>query len=110
MTEGASRNGADGPDDTSINETPGVCGGYPCIGNTRIPVRVVVIASRNLGSIERVVEAYPQLSAAQVRAALEYYRAHPGRVDEDIETEARAGEETVGRPWPAWASDSSPTR
>jgi uncharacterized protein (DUF433 family) len=101
MTDGASRDGADRPDNTSINETPGVCGGYPCIGNTRIPVRVVVTAYRNLGSVARVAEAYPQLSAAQVEAALEYYRAHPVRVDEDIETDARAEEETVGRPWPA---------
>lgn len=29
-------------DDATIHETPGVSGGYPYIGNTRIPVRTVV--------------------------------------------------------------------
>ena len=34
---------------------------------------------------------------AQVKAALDFYEAHPSRVDEDIEREARAREEQTSR-------------
>jgi len=80
-----------------IRETPGVCGGYPCIGNTRIPVRVVAEALRIYGSAEAVAEYFPQLSRAQVDAALAYYADHPARVDEDIESNNRAFAELVSR-------------
>lgn len=82
--------------DTTIHETPGVMGGYPCIGYTRIPVRLIVEAMRQYG----VAGAYtylPQLSRAQVDAALAFYREHPARVDEDIETNDRAYAELVAR-------------
>jgi uncharacterized protein (DUF433 family) len=101
MSQGVEPNGAASTDDTAIRETPGVCGGYPCIADMRFPVRVVVQAHRELGSVERILAAYPQLSSRQVTAALEYYAKHPERVDEDIETNARAFEEIAGRAWPA---------
>jgi uncharacterized protein (DUF433 family) len=93
-----------------IRETPGVSGGYPCIGNTRIPVRSIVLVHRKLGTVERTAEAFPQLTAAEVRVALDYYRAHPARVDEDVERNARAWGEITSRPWPAWVSGSTPTK
>ncbi len=57
-------------EDTAINETPGVCGGYPCIGKTRIPVRVLVEAFHAYGSAEAVADYFPQLTRDQVDAAL----------------------------------------
>ena len=84
-------------EETIIRETPGVCGGYPCIGNTRIPVRVIVEAFRAYGSAEGVVDYFPQLSRAQVDVALAYYRDNPARVDEDIESNNRAFAELVSR-------------
>jgi uncharacterized protein (DUF433 family) len=36
--------------------------------------------------VEAVAEYFPQLIRAQVDAALAYYRDHPIRVDEDIES------------------------
>lgn len=83
--------------DTIIHETPGVCGGYPCIGNTRIPVRVIVEALRAYGTAEAAAKYFPQLSRAQVDAALAYYADHPSRVDEDIESNNRAFAELVSR-------------
>jgi uncharacterized protein (DUF433 family) len=44
--------------------------GQPCISGTRIPVRSVLRALELYGSIERVVECYPQLNAQQVKDAL----------------------------------------
>lgn len=101
MTEEATRDGRTAGDQVFIRETPGVSGGYPCVGDTRIPVRSIVLAHRETGSLERTVEAYPQLTAAEVRAALAYYQAQPARVDEDIERNASVWEEITSRPWPA---------
>jgi len=76
--------------DTAVNETPGVMGGYPCVGNTRIPVAALVEVRRIYGGMEAVVDYFPQLSRAQIEAGLAYYGAHPARVDEDIERQRRA--------------------
>ncbi|MDQ2787163.1 MAG: DUF433 domain-containing protein [Chloroflexota bacterium] len=86
--------------DTTIRETPGVSGGYPCIGHTRIAVRLIVEAYRATGSIEKVAEFYGQLTREQIEAALTYYREHPTRVDEDIESNARVWAELTSRSWP----------
>lgn len=77
-------------EETMIRETPGVCGGFPCIGNSRIPVRAIVEAFRAYGSAEAVEDYFPQLSRVQVDAALDYYRDNPARVDEDIASNNRA--------------------
>ncbi|HEX5504804.1 MAG TPA: DUF433 domain-containing protein [Thermomicrobiales bacterium] len=70
---------------TEIMTTPGVCGGYPRIGQTRIRVGSVVRVYRLTGDdFARTVAAWPQLTRAQVRAALDYYQIHPQLVDEDI--------------------------
>jgi uncharacterized protein (DUF433 family) len=82
----------------TIRETPGVSGGYPCIGHTRIAVRLIVEAYRATGSIERVAERYDQLTREQIEAALDYYREHPARVDEDIARNARVWVELTSRP------------
>lgn len=84
-------------EDTTINETPGVNGGYPRIGNTRVPVRSVVLALRELGSIEAVADYFAHLTQAQIDAALAYYADFPTRVDEDMESNARAYAEFVAR-------------
>lgn len=95
-----SRNGT-ADDELVIRETPGVSGGYPCIGNTRISVRIIVEFLRQLGSAERVAEALPQLTLDQVQLALEYYELNPSRVNEDIDRNERAWREITSRPWPA---------
>jgi uncharacterized protein (DUF433 family) len=73
-----------------VRETPGVCGGYPCVGNSRIPVRTLVIAYRETGDVDLVIETFPTLTPDQVRGALAWYAEHPSRVDEDIERNDRA--------------------
>jgi uncharacterized protein (DUF433 family) len=73
----------------TVRETPGVCGGYPCVGDTRIPVRCLVIAYRQLGTFDEVVACFPTLSRREVRAALDWYIVHPERVNEDIERNAQ---------------------
>jgi len=49
-----------------------VMGGVPCVAGTRIPVATVVgLVAYGLGAEEITVE-YPQLTAEDVRACLEY--------------------------------------
>ena len=87
--------------DTTIRETPGVCGGYPCVGHTRVSVRIVVNMYRATGhDLERTHEMLNMLTREQIQAALDYYEAHPARVDEDIERNARAWAELTGQGWP----------
>ena len=67
-----------------VRQTPGVCGGYPCVGNSRIPVRSLVIAYQQTGDLDLVIETFPTLTPDQIRGALAWYAEHPQRVDEDI--------------------------
>src|SRR5688572_22999646 len=87
--------------DMVIRETPGGCGGYPCVGNTRIPVRLIVETYSRTGNVETTAVVYDMLSREQIQFALDYYRSNPARVDEDIETNAQAWEELTGQTWPA---------
>jgi uncharacterized protein (DUF433 family) len=102
MSEGAAgANGTDQTGDTTIRETPGVCGGYPRVGMTRVPVRVVVSTYRATGNdLDRTHDALNMLSREQIEAALSYYARTPERVDEDIERNARALAELKGERWP----------
>ena len=49
-----------------------ICSGKPCIRGTRIMVTNILGMMAGGYGIERVLESYPQLSGADVSAALEY--------------------------------------
>jgi uncharacterized protein (DUF433 family) len=83
-----------------VSETPGVCGGYPVVRGTRTPVRLLVEAYRQVHTIEATQAAFPHLTLEQVRGALDYYDAHPSRVDADFERHARVLAEQQVRQWP----------
>jgi uncharacterized protein (DUF433 family) len=70
--------------------THGVCGGKPRIAGHRIRVQDIVIWHERMGySLDEVVSHYPQLTLADVYAALAYYHDHREEIDRDI----RDGEE-----------------
>lgn len=52
-----------------------IMGGVPCIRGTRIPVATVVSLFAQGHSIETILADYSQLSAEDVRAALEFAAA-----------------------------------
>ncbi len=56
-----------------VEITPGVCGGRPCVAGTRIRVLDVVIWSELGQSPDEIVASFPQLTLADVHAALAYY-------------------------------------
>lgn len=72
-----------------IQKTPGLCGGDACIRQTRIPVWVLVNASRLGISEAQLLEDYPTLRAADLVNAFSYAEAYP----DEIETAILAQEE-----------------
>jgi uncharacterized protein (DUF433 family) len=102
-----SKDGVSVPEDPFVHEVPGVCGGYPVIRNTRIPVSIIVQFHREGASVDEMAEMYPHVGKERIQGALDYYAAHPARVDEDFERNERAWAEIIernvpiqGRPWP----------
>lgn len=84
-----------------VSETPGINGGYPVVAGTRTPIWVLLEYCRQYdGDLQRVNEALPHLTAEQIRGALEYYAAHPDRVDADRQRNVDTWERYSGQPWP----------
>ena len=67
--------------------TSSVLGGRPRIDGTRIAVRTIAILYKQALSPEEIADQYPQLSLAQVYAALTYYHANQPEIEADIATE-----------------------
>jgi uncharacterized protein (DUF433 family) len=66
--------------------TPGVCGGKPHIAGHRIRVQDVYVWHELHGmSADEIVDASPQLTLADVYAALAYYDDHRDAIHRDIE-------------------------
>ena len=68
-----------------IVKTPGTCGGRARIAGTRIKVEHVYNWVERQGMTPaQVVAEYPQLTMAQVHAALAYYWSHQDEIQRDI--------------------------
>jgi uncharacterized protein (DUF433 family) len=70
-----------------IEATPGVCGGRPRIANHRIRVQDIVVWTEEGESPEAIVADFPQLTLADVHAALSYYFDHQQQIDQDIKND-----------------------
>lgn len=77
-----------------IETNPDKCGGKPCIAGTRIRVWDVHVWHDLRGnSPEQIVAEFPQLTLADVYAALAYYLDHREQIDQQMrEAEAFADE------------------
>jgi len=67
-----------------IAKTPGVCGGKACIAGTRIRVNNVVFLHKDGANDEKIREAYPDLTPAQIHAALAYYYDNREEIDAEL--------------------------
>lgn len=79
--------------DTSIEKqhvvkTPGTCGGKARIAGHRIRVQDIVLWNEEGRSPEEIVGEFPQLSLADVHAALAYYFDHRDEIDAEIRADA----------------------
>jgi uncharacterized protein (DUF433 family) len=63
---------------------PGVQDGRPCSRGTRIPVWVLAAMHKQGDTAEDFLDAYPNLDATQVYAALSHYYEHRAAVDATI--------------------------
>src|SRR3972149_2456027 len=69
---------------THIETTPGTCGGKPRVAGHRIRVQDIVLWTEQGKSADEIVTDFPQLSLADVYAALAYYHDHRAQIDQDI--------------------------
>jgi type III restriction enzyme len=67
-----------------VQKTPGVCGGNACIRNTRITVWGLVNSRRLGASDDNLLKDIVGLTPEDLRAAWEYYEAHPSEIDRNI--------------------------
>lgn len=79
--------------DTSLEKqhvvkTPGTCGGKARIAGHRIRVQDIVLWNEEGRSPEEIVGEFPQLSLADVHAALAYYFDHRDEIDAEIRADA----------------------
>ncbi len=58
--------------DDRISVDPQVCGGKPCIRGTRIMVRNILGMVAGGYTIDKILQAYPELTHEDVAAALHY--------------------------------------
>jgi uncharacterized protein (DUF433 family) len=71
-----------------IESTPGVCGGKPRIAGTRIRVQDVYIWHELVGrSAEEIVSSNPQITLADVYAALTYFWDHRDEIRRQMKEE-----------------------
>ena len=88
-------------DSHHIERTVGICGGRPRIAGSRIRVQDIVVWHEALGlSPEEIVAQHPQLSLANVHAALAYYYDHRDEIRRDME-EGRALAEALEQATPS---------
>ena len=79
-----------------ITKVEGVCGGRPCIDETRVRVLDIVFLQKEGYNPEQMLEQYPDLNLAQVHAALTYYHDNPEEIDAYI-AEDEASDEKYER-------------
>lgn len=86
------------PQNAHITQTPGVCGGKPCIAGSRIRVLDIYVWHELNGmSPDEIVSRFPQLSLADVYAALSDFWDHRELVLADPGPRGAVGQRT---PWP----------
>ena len=73
----------------SIQSQPSVCGGKPCVAGTRIRVQDIFVWHELQGqSADEIVTRFPQLTMADVYAALSYYWDHRDEIQRDMQADS----------------------
>jgi uncharacterized protein (DUF433 family) len=85
-----------------ITIKPDVCGGKPCVAGTRIRVQDIHVWHELLGlSADEIVSRFPQLTMADVYAALTYYWDHRDEIRQQMQDETEfVGKMKVKHPSP----------
>jgi uncharacterized protein (DUF433 family) len=84
-----------------IESKPGVCGGKPCIAGTRIRVQDIYVWHELQGKTpDEIISDFPQLSLADVYAALAYYWDNREEIQRQMK-EAETLVETMKQKYPS---------
>ena len=73
-----------------IQTSPGVCGGEPCVRNTRHTVSGLVEWKQQGLTDARILEHHPDLTPADLDVAWAYYATHREEIDQAIREAADA--------------------
>jgi uncharacterized protein (DUF433 family) len=73
-----------------IQKSPGVCGGEPCVRNTRHRVAGLVEWKKQGLTDARILEHHPDLTQADLEAAWAYYDAHREEIEQALKEDAEA--------------------
>jgi uncharacterized protein (DUF433 family) len=74
-----------------IVKEPGYCGGKAAIDATRVRVNNVAWLAKQGLTPQQVLEHYPDLTLAQVHAALAYYYDNTVEIEAELAAEEQAG-------------------
>ena len=75
---------------SSVEKTPGVCGGDARIANTRIPIWLLVGYRKDGVTDTRLLEMYPSLTIGDLSAAWWYYAEHHDEIEQAIREQEAA--------------------
>jgi uncharacterized protein (DUF433 family) len=70
--------------ESTIEKTPGVCGGDARVRSTRIPVWLLVGYRKDGVSDARLLDLYPTLTLGDLSAAWWYYAEHRDEIEQAI--------------------------
>jgi uncharacterized protein (DUF433 family) len=73
-----------------IQKTAGVCGGEPCVRNTRHTVAGLVQWKEQGVSDGRILQHHPDLMQADLDAAWEYFTSHRDEIERAIRDDEEA--------------------
>jgi uncharacterized protein (DUF433 family) len=73
-----------------IQKSPGVCGGEPCVRNTRHTVAGLVDWKKQGLTDARILEHHLDLTQADLEATWAYYDAHHDEIEQAIKGDAEA--------------------
>jgi uncharacterized protein (DUF433 family) len=76
-----------------ITTTPGVCGGKPCIADTRVRVWDIAVRAQAGESPDEVLTHFPNLTLSDVHAALAYYYDNREAIDQQAVDDERLAEQ-----------------
>ena len=76
-----------------IVKEPGYCGGKAAIDDTRVRVNNVAFLAKQGLTSQQILEHYPDLTLAQVHAALTYYYDHADEIEAELAAEDQAAED-----------------
>ena len=76
---------------TLLVSSPDVCGGRLRIDGTRVTVNQIVVLYKQGSNAEDIADEYPQVTLAQVYAALAHYHANREDVEAGLTAEVEEG-------------------